>query len=137
MTSVYERIVSVLDWAIDDRWANHNTVFENGLDVRGEWHTGRLFVHGEELEPEGWSERSKPWGQLRNPTRKYRWGEDATEDHRIATAILRWFLDEAEVASIREDFATEVVARFPPRDFELTFNYVGWRNGNAALWRWE
>lgn len=137
MPTIGEWATRFLDWVIDDRWANQNTVIEKGLVIRGDWETGRLFVHGEELEPTGWVDRAKPWGQLRNPTQKFRWGEDTPETREAALAILGWFLDEEELSLYLEDFATDVVAEFPERDFELTFNYVGWRNGNDAIWDWE
>lgn len=137
MATLADWLYRLLDWLIDDRWANHNTVLEAGLVIRGEWETGRLFVHGEELQSAGWEDREKPWGQLRNPTRKFRWGGDSSERREAARAILEWFLDENELAMYLENFTTEVVAEFPESDFELTFNFVGWRNRNNAVWRWE
>lgn len=137
MTSLVALVYRLLDWLVDDQWARYNVVRKEGLVIRGEWKTGRLFVHGEELEPDGWAERVKPWGQLRNPTPKFRWGSESSENHRTALAILAWFLDEPEIRRYRADFATDVVCNFPEQDFELTFNYVGWKNGNVALWRWE
>ena len=113
---------------IDDQWANQNTVIKEGLHLRGEWATGQLFVHGEELHPVDWEEREKPWGQLRNPTSKFRWGEDSPANNAAVLAILQWFLDDHQLELYLEDFTTDIVAELPREDFEMTINYERWRN---------
>lgn len=112
---------------ISDEQARHNRVIQQGLKLRGEWETGRLFVQGEELIPDDWEAREKPWGQLRDPTPKWRWG-DATESNRAAArAVLSWFLEQREVETYLEDFE-DVVARLPQEDFEQTIDFERWRN---------
>lgn len=137
MPTIAAWLYRLLDWIIDDQWANHNTVLENGLLIQGEWETGELFVHGVALRPTGWDDREKPWGQLRDPTRKFWWGDNSIESRETARAILEWFLDDQELSMYLDDFTTDVVAKFPKTDFELTFNYVGWRSGNYAVWSWK
>lgn len=113
---------------ISDRQARHNRVIEHGLQFRGEWESGRLFVNGEELIPADWEDREKPWGQLRDSTPKWRWGDDAEANRAAARTILSWFLEEYEVEIYLDAFADDVVARLPQADFERTVNFERWRN---------
>lgn len=137
MATLGDLLYRLLDFlTFSDQQANHNRVIKEGLVIRGEWEPGRLFVHGEELEPADWADREKPWGQLRDPTPKWRWGPDATDNRAAARAILEWFLDEPEVEAYLDEFAEHVVARLPQDDFEVTFNYERFRNHLLVGWSW-
>lgn len=136
MTTLWDRLARLLAAIVDEQWARHNAVIERGLHLRGEWASGRLFVQGEELEPPDWEDREKPWGQLRRPTPKWRWGETGEESRATARAILEWFLDEREASSYLEAFLNDIVSRLPRADFERTVNYERWRNRELSRRSW-
>lgn len=120
-----DRIMDVvtvgLDKIIDDKAVNHRRVIEQGLEIKGNWQTGEIFLLGNPLTPE----------VLENNGGEYKtfsWGDTSEKSRQTALAILLWFLDEREAYDYLDAFLRDFVARLPRQDFEQNFGYEFWRN---------
>jgi len=120
-----DRILDVvtvgLDKIIDDKAVNHRRVIEKGLEIKGNWQTGEIFLLGNPLTPE----------VLENNGGEYKtfsWGDTSEKSRLTALAILLWFLDEREAYDYLDAFLRDFVARLPRQDFEQNFGYEYWRN---------
>ncbi|KXS43902.1 MAG: hypothetical protein AWU59_829 [Methanolobus sp. T82-4] len=124
--SIADKVLDVLDAVVDEKAARMSKVNGRGLEVRGVWETKELFIYGSPLTPEILDEHDIP----RNAD-KFHWGDDSEGSEMAATAILLWFLEKDEVLARKNLFLRDFVMEFPQEDFELLYNYVGWRNRNT------